>query len=323
MGFAALMWILNNIRIRQQNIIFFIQAYIKKQNDGIYIGALHFECAAKSIAISIQKEKGSIWKMMNTYDMFHIKGKLALVTGGGRGIGKSIATGLAEAGVNLIIVSRKQKNIEETAAELMATCDVKVQAISCDLGNIEEINNLLSKIGKQRIDILVNNAGTTWGAPTLEYPLEKWDQVFNVNVRGVWYLTEKIADLMKEHGGGNIINISSIWAYRGSYEDLHPAVAYNSTKAVINSMTMNLAVKLASYNIRVNAIAPGFFPEGMMAYVQKKGFEEQYSELIKMVPMKRFGKSADIKAIAVFLASDAAAYMTGHILAVDGGFLAR
>ena len=127
-----------------------------------------------------------------------------------------------------------------------------------------------------RIDILVNNAGATWGAPTLEFPLEKWDQLFNVNVRGVWILTQKVAKLMKDQGGGNIINISSVMGFRGSEELVHPAVPYNSTKAAINLLTMNLAVKLAPYKIRVNAIAPGFFRTDMMAYIEKPEFKAAY-----------------------------------------------
>ncbi|MDX9803391.1 MAG: glucose 1-dehydrogenase [Dehalococcoidales bacterium] len=262
---------------------------------------------------------------MDTYDKFNIKGKVALVTGGGRGIGKCMAQGLAEAGVDLIITSRKQANLENTAAELTASCGVKVQPVVCDLGRLEEIDKLVDfvKDSDQKIDILLNNAGLTWGAPTLEYPIEKWDQLFNVNVRGAWYLTQKIVTLMKEQGGGNVINVSSIWAYRGAYEEIHPALPYNATKAAISSLTMNLAVKLAPYNIRVNAIAPGLFPEGMMAYVQKEGFEEDYAELLKMLPMRRYGEPDDLKAVPVFLASDAASYITGHVLVVDGGFLSR
>ena len=175
----------------------------------------------------------------------------------------------------------------------------------------------------KRIDILINNAGVTWGAPTLEYPLEKWDQLFNINVRGVWVLTQKIANLMKEQGGGNVINISSILAYRGTDEKIHPAVPYNSAKAAINLLTMNLAVKLAHFNIRVNAIAPGFFRTEMMSYVEKPEYAENYSEMLNQIPMRRFGEINDIKTVAVFLASDAAAYITGHVLAVDGGYLAR
>ena len=175
----------------------------------------------------------------------------------------------------------------------------------------------------KRIDILINNAGVTWGAPTLEYPLEKWDQLFNINVRGVWVLTQKIANLMKEQGGGNVINISSILAYRGTDEKIHPAVPYNSAKAAINLLTMNLAVKLAHFNIRVNAIAPGFFRTEMMSYVEKPEYAENYSEMLNQIPMRRFGEINDIKTVAVFLTSDAAAYITGHVLAVDGGYLAR
>lgn len=147
--------------------------------------------------------------------------------------------------------------------------------------------------------------------------------MFNINVRGVWVLTQKIANLMKEQGGGNVINISSILAYRGTDEKIHPAVPYNSAKAAINLLTMNLAVKLAHFNIRVNAIAPGFFRTEMMSYVEKPEYAENYSEMLNQIPMRRFGEINDIKTVAVFLASDAAAYITGHVLAVDGGYLAR
>jgi len=174
-----------------------------------------------------------------------------------------------------------------------------------------------------RIDILVNNAGATWGAPTLDFPLERWDQLFQVNVRGVWILTREVARLMKEKGGGSIINISSIMAFRGSEESLHPAVPYNSTKAAINALTMNLAVKLAPHRIRVNAIAPGFFKTDMMAYIETAGFEEQKQTMLESIPLGRAGDRGDMAGVAVFLASDAAAYVTGHVLVVDGGYLSK
>jgi gluconate 5-dehydrogenase len=153
------------------------------------------------------------------------------------------------------------KNLEAAAGELRQSCGVEVLPVACDVAKEEDLDALvkaaLERFG--RIDILVNNAGATWGAPTLKFPLEQWDRIFNVNVRGVWILTQKVAGVMKAQGGGNIINISSIMGFRGSDEFLHPAVPYNSTKAAINALTMNLAVKLAPFNIRVNAIAPGFF----------------------------------------------------------------
>jgi gluconate 5-dehydrogenase len=174
-----------------------------------------------------------------------------------------------------------------------------------------------------RIDILVNNAGATWGAPTLDFPLEKWDMLFNVNVRGVWVLTQKVARHMKEQGGGNIINISSILSFRGTVEEAHPAVPYNSTKAAINLLTMNLAVKLAPFNIRVNAIAPGFFSTDMMAYVEKPEFKEIRQILLNEIPLRKFGGIDDMKGVAVFLASPASQFMTGHVLVVDGGQIAK
>jgi len=262
---------------------------------------------------------------MKLTDMFSLKGKVALVTGGGRGIGKFIATGLAEAGADIILTSRKIKNLEATAAELEANQKVKAVAIACDMAKEDTVEAMLkeavAKFG--RIDILVNNAGATWGAPTLDFPLEKWDQLFNVNVRGVWVLTQKVARIMKEQGGGNIINISSVMAFRGSIEEAHPAVPYNSTKAAINLLTMNLAVKLAPHKIRVNAIAPGFFHTDMMAYIDKPEFKPVRDAIINEIPLRRVGEIDDMKGVAVFLASDASQFITGHVMVVDGGQIAK
>lgn len=262
---------------------------------------------------------------MKVQDLFRLDGKVALVTGGGRGIGKFIATGLAEAGANVVIASRKMKNLEAAAADIRQACNVKVLPLACDIAKEQDINSLVKAVMEKfgRIDILVNNAGATWGAPTLEFPLERWDQLFNINVRGVWILTQKVANVMRAQGGGNIINISSIMAFRGSDESLHPAVPYNSTKAAINALTMNLAVKLAPFKIRVNAIAPGFFRTDMMAYIEAPDFKESYDRALELVPLRRFGDVDDMKGVAVFLASDASAYLTGHVLVNDGGFLAK
>jgi gluconate 5-dehydrogenase len=263
--------------------------------------------------------------MKKLSELFSLKGKTALITGGGRGIGKFIATGLAEAGADLIVTSRKMKNLEATAEEISATYGVQVLPVACDVARAEDIESMVKTATEKfpRIDILVNNAGATWGAPTLEFPLDRWDHLFNVNVRGVWILTQKIANLMKNQGGGNIINISSIMAFRGSEELAHPSVPYNSTKAAINLLTMNLAVKLAPYNIRVNAIAPGFFRTDMMTYIEKPEFKEAYDLILSQIPMRRVGDIDDMRGVAVFLASDASAYMTGHVLVNDGWYLAK
>jgi gluconate 5-dehydrogenase len=262
---------------------------------------------------------------MKVFDLFKLNGKVALVTGGGRGIGKFIATGLAEAGADVIITSRKMKNLEATAQEIRQETASKVLPIACDMAKAEDIEHMLKIALEQfpRIDILVNDAGATWGAPTLEFPLDKWDHIFKVNVRGVWILTQKVARLMKEQGGGNIINISSVMAFRGSDEMAHPAVAYNSSKAAINLLTMNLAVKLAPFKIRVNAIAPGFFRTDMMAYLEKPEFKLARDLTLAQIPLRRVGDIDDMKGLAVFLASDASAYMTGQVVVNDGGLIAK
>ncbi len=262
---------------------------------------------------------------MKLLDMFKLNGKVALITGGGRGIGRYIAEGFAEAGADLILTSRKLKTLETAAGELTKAYNVQVLPLACDVANEEDVDRMMQAAKERfsRIDILVNNAGATWGAPTLDFPLARWDQLFNVNVRGVWILTQKVARMMKDQGGGNIINISSVMAFRGSEEALHPAVPYNSTKAAINLLTMNLAVKLAPYKIRVNAIAPGFFRTDMMAYIEKPEFKEAHDNMISLIPMRRVGDMDDMKGVAVFLASDASSYITGQIIVNDGGLIAK
>jgi gluconate 5-dehydrogenase len=153
---------------------------------------------------------------------------VAIVSGGGRGLGRFIAEGLAEAGASVVIASRKLANCEKAAGEI-AKLGVKTLAVKCDTASAEDIDNLVNAAMKEfgAIDILVNNAGITWGAPTLDFPLDKWDKIFAVNVRGVWILTQKVANIMKDKGGGKVINISSIFGSRGSIEEGHPAVAYN------------------------------------------------------------------------------------------------
>jgi NAD(P)-dependent dehydrogenase (short-subunit alcohol dehydrogenase family) len=173
------------------------------------------------------------------------------------------------------------------------------------------------------VDILVNNAGITWGAPTLDFPQDKWDKIFDVNVRGAWMLSRRVANIMKEKGGGKMINISSIMGSRGSMEEVHPAVAYNSSKAAINILTMNLAIKLAKYRINVNAIAPGFFNTDMMAYIYKPEMKPILDAMTAFIPLQKIGAEDDIKALAVFLASRASDYMTGAVIPLDGGLGAK
>lgn len=256
--------------------------------------------------------------------MFDLKDKVAIVTGGARGIGKFLATGLAEAGASIVLASRKLENCAEAAREL-EQLGVKTLALKCDMQARDEIESVVEETCKifGGIDILVNNAGITWGAPTLEYPLDKWEKVFDVNVNGLWHMTQKTANVMKEQGGGKIINISSILGSRGSDELFHPAVAYNSTKAAVEVLTKNLGVKLAEYKINVNCIAPGFFRTDMMEYIFDPKFEKAKELVLQQIPAHRIGSEDDIKALGVFLASKASDYMTGAVLPVDGGMGAK
>lgn len=261
---------------------------------------------------------------MHVKEMFKLDGKVAVVTGGGRGLGRFIAQGLAEAGANVVIASRKVQNCEKAAGEI-ASLGVKTLAVKCDTSIDADIDALVDATMKEfgTIDILVNNAGITWGAPTLEYPLDKWDKIFAVNVRGVWILSQKAANIMKDKGGGKIINISSIFGSRGSIEEGHPAVAYNPSKAAVEVLTKNLAVKLARYNIRVNCIAPGFFRTDMMEYIFKPEMKPILDLTLAQIPLMKYGEEDHIKGLAVFLASSASDFMTGAVIPLDGGMAAK
>lgn len=262
---------------------------------------------------------------MKVMDMFNLSGKVAIVTGGGRGMGQFMAEGLAEAGANLVLASRKVENCEETGKKLADAHGIKYLAVKCDLGVKEDVDKLVDATMKEfgKIDILINNSGVTWGAPTLDFPLDGWDKIFNVNVRGVWILTQKVANIMKAQGGGKIINVSSIFGSRGSLEIAHPAVAYNSSKAAIEVLTKNLAVKLADHKIYVNCIAPGFFHTDMMGYVFKPGMENMLNAMLGVIPLRKAGEADDIKGLTVYLSSTASDFMTGAIIPLDGGMAAK
>ncbi|TFH23927.1 MAG: glucose 1-dehydrogenase [Myxococcales bacterium] len=258
---------------------------------------------------------------MKTPALFALAGKTALVTGGGRGIGRHIALGLAEAGADVFIASRKLDKLEDAAAEITAT-GARGVAVQADITKEKEVDSLVDRVlaDAGRIDILVNNSGMVWAAPTLEYPLEGWDRVFALNVRALWMLSQRVARHMKDAGGGVIIHVTSVSAYKGSREEIQPVVAYNASKGAVVTLTKDMAVKLAPHGIRVNALAPGSFLTDMMNYVRHD--EEALRRFSRVIPLGRPGGPDDIKGVAVFLASDAAAYMTGHTLVVDGGVLA-
>ncbi len=259
---------------------------------------------------------------MHVRELFDLSGRTALVTGGGRGLGQHTAIGLAEAGADVLVASRKLASCEETVRAI-EKLGGRAAAHAADLSREEDVSELSEwAIGEAgRLGILVNNAGVIWGAPLLEYPLDGWDKVFNVNVRGLWQLSQCLAAHMKEAGGGVIINITSISAFRGAEDEAEPAIAYSASKGAVTSLTRDMAVKLAPHGIRVNAIAPGPFWTDMMDHVRHD--EEKLRRFHEQVPLRRSGREDDIKGAIVFLASAAAAFVTGATRVVDGGTIAR
>jgi NAD(P)-dependent dehydrogenase (short-subunit alcohol dehydrogenase family) len=255
---------------------------------------------------------------MQTPQLFDLSGRTAIVTGGGRGLGRHIALGLAEAGADVFVVGRSLDHLEESVRAVEKT-GRRAWALQADLSDEAQIETAVERAlaTVSRIDILVNNAARVWAAPTLEYPVEGWDRVFALNVRGLWLLTQRVARHMKEKGGGTIVNIASISAWLGAPDEEQAVVAYNTSKGAVLSLTNDLSVKLAPHGIRVNAIAPGPFLTDMMNHIRND--DEKLSAYEQTIPLRRSGTEDDIKGVAVFLASDASAFVTGHTLVADGG----
>lgn len=254
---------------------------------------------------------------MHVKELFDLSGKTALVTGGGRGLGKQMAEGFAEAGADLVLCSRKREACEETARQLEAEYGVKTAAYGCDVTNVEDIEHVVQKTVEKfgTIDILVNNSGASWGAPTLEMPLEAFQKVMNVNVTGTFLMSQKVGEVMVNQKSGKIINIASVAGLGGADPRFMDTIGYNASKGAVITFTKDLAVKWGAHNIQVNALAPGFFPTKM-----SKGLLEQGGEFIlDRTPLNRFGSEEDLKGAALFLASRASDYVTGDVLVVDGG----
>lgn len=253
---------------------------------------------------------------MHIQELFNLSGKVAIVTGGGRGLGEQIAVGLAEAGADVVVCSRKQAACDEVA-EQIRSLGRKSLSIACDVTVPEDVQRVvdetISTFGK--IDILVNNSGISWGAPVEEYPLEKFNQVLNVNVTGAFLMSQAAGRHMLEQKYGKIINIASVAGLVGSDPRVMNAIGYNASKGAVISFTKDLAVKWARKGITVNALAPGFFPSKMSnALLERFG-----DKILEGTPMGRFGGEDDLKGAALFLASDASAFVTGQVIPVDGG----
>jgi len=255
---------------------------------------------------------------MNVKEMFALKGKVAIITGGGKGIGLKMAEGLAEAGANIVLCSRKVQACEKAAGDL-AKLGVKSLALPCDVKSAKEIQAVVDEALRvfRRLDILINNSGATWGATPEDYPAEGWQKVMDTNMNGLFLFSQIAGRALIRQKGGNIINITSIMGVVGTEAEVADSIAYSASKGAVISFTRDLAAKWAKYNIRVNAIAPGWFPTDMSQWV----LDNHRERILGHIPMKRYGGEDELKGAAVFLASEASRYVTGIILPVDGGYL--
>ena len=253
---------------------------------------------------------------MKLSDLFSVEGKVALVSGGTRGIGLMIARGFVENGVRTYICSRKPEACAKAEAELSryGTCF----AIPADLGDLAGVARLVSDLSSREpaLHILVNNAGANWGAPLDEFPESGWDKVMDLNLKSIFFLTRELLPLLRKASRAadpaRVINIGSI---DGLHVPLLDTYAYSTAKAGLHHLTRVLARRLAAENVNVNAIAPGPFESQMM-----KATLEQFGEMIrKQNPRGRIGEPEDVAGSAIYLASRASAYVTGTILPVDGG----
>ena len=251
------------------------------------------------------------------WQLFDLTGKTALVTGGSRGVGLQLARALGEAGARVMLSSRKAEDLIESAAELKAA-GIDADWIAADCAKEADIRALADETIQRfgHVDILVNNAGATWGAPAEDHPVEAWDKVMNLNVRGYFILSQHIAKhSMIPRKSGRIINVASIAGLGGNPRGMS-TIAYNTSKGAVINFTRALACEWGACNINVNTICPGFFPSRMTLGTLKALGEEK---LAAHAPLGRLGDDEDLKGLCVLYASDAGKHITGQWLAVDGG----
>jgi NAD(P)-dependent dehydrogenase (short-subunit alcohol dehydrogenase family) len=254
---------------------------------------------------------------MKVRELLDLAGRVALVTGGSRGLGLQIAEALGEMGARIAISARKQDELD-SAVHKLHSLGIQAKAYACDIGKRESIapfvDAVLADFGK--VDILVNNAGATWGAPAEEHPLEAWDKLVNVNLTGAFVLTQAIGKRsMIPAKWGRVINVASIAGLMGQDPRIVRTIAYNATKGGLVNFTRALAAEWGQYGITVNAICPGFFPSKMT----RATLGSISNLILETTPNRRLGNDEDLKGLAVLLASEASRHITGQAIAVDGG----
>jgi NAD(P)-dependent dehydrogenase (short-subunit alcohol dehydrogenase family) len=251
---------------------------------------------------------------MSVKKLLDLSGKTALVTGGSRGLGLQMAEALVEMGAKVAITARKKNELDEAVAHL----GNHASAFVCDIGKREAIGPVADEILKQfsGIQILVNNAGATWGAPAEDHPMEGWDKLVNVNLSGLFVLTQIIAKKsMIPAKWGRVVNIASVAGLLGQDPRFAPTAAYTATKHGVVGLTRQLAAEWGVHGITVNAICPGFFPSKMT----KATLDTAGATIREWTPTRRLGNDEDLKGLVVLLASEASRHITGQAIAVDGG----
>ena len=253
----------------------------------------------------------------DTIQHFRLDGKVSLVSGASRGIGKAMAEGLAGAGSDLVITGRKIETLLPVAQQIADETERKVIPIQSDVGNLDDIDSLVEDTvkGFGKIDVLVNNAGVNVRNPALEFSEEDWDFVTDVNLKGAFFLAKACGQVMKQHGGGKVINTLSLTSAIG----LPTSVAYTAAKGGLLQLTKLLAVEWAEHNIQVNGIAPGFIRTEMTAPAQE---DKRNEWILSRTPADRWGEPEDLAGLTIFFASNASDFVTGQMVFVDGGFMA-
>lgn len=251
-------------------------------------------------------------------ELFGVAGKTVLVTGGSRGIGRAITEAFVKSGATVVICSRDLSSCQELAEELKSYG--KCIALSCNVSNDEDRKRFAKELAQhtRQLNVMINNAGALWAAPIEEYPESGWDKVFDLNVKGTFFLIKELLPLLQAGGSAQdparIINVGSIDAF---HIPSHETYAYTASKAALHQLTKHLAAQLAPRHITANVIAPGMFPSKMLAStLEKKGLET----IVAPIPLKRLTSESDMAGTALYLASKAGSYVTASVLPVDGGY---